>query len=550
MGLFRVFSLALIVAAVAAADVDVGEGTDAAAWEQLPPSGPASSTTGSVVALCGLLSATSSPSDGAADAAAEGAVGTFQRGATGWEHTQTLGASDGLFGASLACSFDATAGALLAVGAPNAQAQAGGEAQGALHVYVAAGGCGAALSSPRCVWQPAQRLTPPADAPHGAAFGWSAAASFVGGGGGGSHTLAAGAPFGGTDGGGAVFVYTAARVQVLGLPAGADDDSRASARFGWALALAAEGDTLLAGAPGAAGGVGRVAVFKRQPAADAAWLLDQLLSPTPGGSDSVHPLEFGWAIAAAAMAVVVGAPGSTVRGCEGVGAAVVYVRRGWGEEGGYLEARVTAVAREGGGDSARLGAAVAVADNIALIGSAARSAAAPWGGRRSNVPDALSELAAPTPGVIVFTRDFAAAPDGDDFFSPWRLAVRLVTPRHALGAVPAVARANASDGAFGAALAVDGAIAIVGAPRTHSADAGGASRAGAAFALSLDWAIVRAMGGELPLLNEGGAGDGLIARDGEGDSVGTPAPAHAPLFFALCAPAYLAPTRRHPSACD
>ena len=270
-----------------------------------------------------------------------------------------------------------------------------GLATGAVLLYMAIAGPNSS------VWVHSHSLTPPSGDPlaRSGGYGWSVAAS-VQGAGGTVHTVAVGAPWYGGEVG-VVYVYSrdtgrAASPQGMwalqqtlspdphqtGVGVGAGQHLR----FGWALAFASEGDTLMVGAPGAADGTGAVWVFKRHPAPDAAWMVDQVLQPPATrppepGVAALRPRGFGHAVAISSTAAVVGAPGSDVTRLDtgarsaqasaahaaAAGAAYVYDRLGWGDEGGYLQLRRVLVHElAAGGD--QVGVSVAATDTVALVG--------------------------------------------------------------------------------------------------------------------------------------------------------------------------------------
>lgn len=251
------------------------------------------------------------------------------------------------------------------------------------------------------VWGLTSHLVPPsADvATHGTGYGWAVACTLAGAL---TQTVAVGAPFHAGHAG-MVYIYQrpqpgagaslSAQAAQWNLTQSLTADTHNSAGgagflFGWALAFASEGDTLVVGTPGAGNGSGAVWVFKRQPHPGAYWLFDQLLRPSadpPRFVTALAPRAFGYAVSISGTAAVIGAPDTAVtRPAPGssprdplaslrpavtaasAGCAYVYDRLGFDEEGGYLHLRAV-VAPEMAGEGDRVGSAVAAADNLVVV---------------------------------------------------------------------------------------------------------------------------------------------------------------------------------------
>jgi hypothetical protein len=133
-------------------------------------------------------------------------------------------------------------------------------------------------------------------------------------------------------------------------------DAVAGDQFGSAVAV--EGDTIVAGAPFAAGGEGAVYVFNRTPGG----LWSQSARLEPAGNPGA--INFGSSLDLAGSTVVVGAPAG------GTGSAYVFTS---GSEGVWVQTTVLTPSDAEAGDQA--GAAVALSGDTILIGASLEDAA-------------------------------------------------------------------------------------------------------------------------------------------------------------------------------
>ena len=257
-----------------------------------------------------------------------GVAHVFTRGPGGaWRHQQALepvdGSPKGGFGAAIVVEGD-----LLAVGAP------GERGAGAVHLYRRQDGR----------WEQMQVLVPDDTVVvqgFGAALAWQ-----------GSHLLV-GAPRS-DRGAGAVLPYRQLDGRwVAGARLGGSGESDTTAALGSALALA--GDLAFAGAPGADGGTGRVLAFTYD-TARATWRATGSLAPFDGTRGG----RFGSSLATTGDGLLVGAPSA-----RGSGVVHAYTL----DDGGV--AAVRAVRTPDAEVDRGFGGAVAVADSIAVVGSAA-----------------------------------------------------------------------------------------------------------------------------------------------------------------------------------
>jgi uncharacterized repeat protein (TIGR01451 family) len=271
----------------------------------------------------------------------------------------------------------------------------------------------------------------PAELRDGAQFGFTVAIS--------GDTLAVGAPFDDTDrarGSGAVYVFRFAggswSQEAKLAPA------KVSTGDGFGLNLSASGDVLVVGAPftSQSGSLaGAVYVYQRT---SGGWSEEPALS----AGDPAPFTEFGYSVAVDGGTLIAGAPFARGPGAgPGAGAAYVFAR----SRGGWVQqARLTA---QGAADGAEVGAAVAVAGGIAVVGA-----------RRDGTGGQAGAGAA-----------YSFSFDGSS--GSWRQTARLVAP-------------DASGGAlFGVSLALSGTDHLLVGARGDSQVASGA---GAAYVFSRD----------------------------------------------------------------
>jgi uncharacterized repeat protein (TIGR01451 family) len=277
-------------------------------------------------------------------------------------------------------------------------------------------------------WVRQAKLAPP-ELRDGAQFGFAAAIS--------GDTLAVGAPFDDSaqaGGSGAVYVFRRTgggwdQEAKLAAAGGATGD-------GFGLSVAASGDVLAIGAPfsSRAGSLaGAVYVFRRTAGG---WSEEAALT----AGDAAPFTDFGYSVAVDGGTLIAGEPfGRGFNACPGAGAAYVFVRSGGGAW--VQQAKLTG---QEAGSGAELGAAVAVAGSIAVVGA-----------RRDNVAGQVYAGA-------VYSFEGSSG--------TWRQIDRAVAPDAAGGAL------------FGVSLALSGAHLLVGA----RGDSGAASGAGAAYVFARD----------------------------------------------------------------
>jgi hypothetical protein len=403
------------------------------------------------------------PVDGALPGDTFGAVYIFDKGATGWQLTQTISASDGLvgdrFGAAVALSAD---GSTLAVGAPmEASAGRGVDADknfnfddkpsiGAVYVYTRRSGVFTDE-----VYVKASGFTsaaPLAIIGTGMQFGTALALSANG------DTLAVGAVLESTSSAGpnrsanrsrnlsgAAFVYVRSQGQwseqsLIKAPNPGDQD-----RFGAAVALSADGNTLAVGAPNEDGSStvvdgpfdelladsGAVYVYRREAAS---WATRSAYLK-PSRSHALYRFGSSVALFEDGSTVLVGAPGDGFASLAGSGAAYVFtLANGTWAQSAYLKAPQPGV-------NAGLGASVRLADQGRTIVVGAPGESSAVAGANGNPAD----TAAPGAGAVVVFRLVEGT---------WVVGAHLRAANPSVGA------------AFGTSLAVraDGSGLAVGAP--------------------------------------------------------------------------------------
>src|SRR5262245_58624713 len=168
------------------------------------------------------------------------------------------------------------------------------------------------------------------------------------------NTAVAGAPFDDTDAGvmqvGAVFVFTRSGTTWRQQAELTASDGEANDFFGSSVAI--DGDTLVAGAPGADGFKGAAYVFTRS---DTDWTEQQILAISDGAAED----QFGISVAIDADTLVAGAPGADGR----KGAAYVFMRS---EADFPLQQKLTATNSEPIGS---FGSSVAIDGNTVVVGA-------------------------------------------------------------------------------------------------------------------------------------------------------------------------------------
>jgi hypothetical protein len=270
-----------------------------------------------------------------------GAVYVFERSGQGWQQTHKLTASDGsagldYFGFSVAISAD---GDTIAVGWPFAK-RADGAVAGAVYVYARSG----------AGWQQAPKLTSssaPADA---GTFGFSVGLTPD------AETLVVGAPsedVAGNMNQGATYVFERSGAGWQLVQRLTASDGAPERRFGGAVAVSADGRTLLGGAEGAA------YVFVRP---GSVWEEAQKLMPTVPGVFG----GFGNSVALSSdgRTAFVGTPVATSSNRAGA----VYV---FGLSGSSWQTRQVLMPSDGGfGDEFGRSVAVSARGAIAIIGAA------------------------------------------------------------------------------------------------------------------------------------------------------------------------------------
>jgi hypothetical protein len=302
--------------------------------ELTSPDGSSLDRFGSSVAIVGDTIIVGAPGDDEG----KGSAYVFVRSGGVWSLQQKISVGDGLagdgFGTAVALSGD-----IAIVGSP-ASDREGLAAAGVAHVFSRAGS----------TWSYAAQLGA-ADAQQDAYFGSSIALD-VG-------TVAIGAP--GQDSAsaaaeweaGAAYVYRGSGsvwTQEAKLAASLEQPF---AYFGSSLAI--DGDTIIVGAFGAESSRGAAYVFKRA----GTWTEQSLLVP-----ESAAPgAAFGWAVALAGDAAVIGAPYDDSGADTAEGAAYMYARSGsaWAEQSKLFAGNGRAY--DG------LGASVAAANGVALVGA-------------------------------------------------------------------------------------------------------------------------------------------------------------------------------------
>lgn len=189
-------------------------------------------------------------------------------------------------------------------------------------------------------------------------------------------------------------------------------------------AVTVSGGTAIVGAPGRNGGAGTAYLFTR---AGAVWSERAELNDPAGAAGD----RFGAAVAIDGTTAVIGAPG-TVSGGYATGAAYVFV--GWGSKWSQL----TELTASDGAAGDQFGAAVALSGPTAVIGAPDRNGS--------------------TGAAYVFTGEQAASSASALSGGAWEQEAAL----------------SASDGVagdeFGAAVAVSGASAVIGAPHRDAQD--------------------------------------------------------------------------------
>jgi len=156
------------------------------------------------------------------------------------------------------------------------------------------------------------------------------------------------------------------RLSVDGIACGA------GTRFGAALAVSPHGNTVAVGAPGGGSdGSGAVYVYKRQRGErGSVYLLDQALLPTFPVAGSA----WGGALALSSMLLVVGAPAAPATAPANASMSL-YVRSGWGErDGGYFAPADWRLPLGSLPPGFALGTAVAASDTHVLVAATPRSA--------------------------------------------------------------------------------------------------------------------------------------------------------------------------------
>ncbi|WP_367026856.1 YCF48-related protein [Methylococcus sp. ANG] len=323
---------------------------------------------------------------------AAGAVYVYTRTSTGWTIQQKLTAQNGdgsddaqkdaVFGRSVALAAD---GGTAVVGADGVTVS--GQAwAGAAYVYRRNGS----------LWQIQQKVTAQktdgtADVSKDAGFGSAVALSGDG------HTAAIGARQALGEGAlgqsytGAVYVYRSTdtgwqiRQKVMAQNTDGTSDATPGAEFGDAVALAADGGTLLAGADFTEDWSGAAYVYS---ATDAGWAIQRkLIAQTSRGKDDREPgARFGGAVVLSTdgNTALVAAGEATVSGLRQAGAAYVYQRKGgrWniqqkliaqtpnGKADAMENAFFGSSALTADGDTALIGATFADAEGLTHAGAA------------------------------------------------------------------------------------------------------------------------------------------------------------------------------------
>jgi hypothetical protein len=384
------------------------------------PSGAAGDWFGYSVAISGktvVVGAPNAPADAHGDPG-PGAAYVYTESGSNWAQGPELTASGGAAGDAFGCSVSINeSGNTVVVGAPSAPVDANGESgPGAAYVFAESGS----------TWSQAADLTA-SDGAVGDGFGCTVSIS--------GNTVLAGSPQATVDGNssqGAAYEFTASGPKWVSMTQTAEltasDD--AADEFGWSLAIS--GNTLVVGAPealvdaGGDTGPGMAYVFT---ASGSGWTnMAQTAELT--ASDGVAGDDFGYSVAISGNTVVVGAPDAPVdaSGDAGPGAAYVFTEpaSGWASmtETAELTASVGAA-----GDG--FGAAVAISGNTVVVGA----------------PNATTDANGnPGPGAAyVFTEPA----------SGW-------TNMNETGEF--TASDDAPGAAFGAAVAISGNTAVVGAP--------------------------------------------------------------------------------------
>ncbi|QDG52045.1 tandem-95 repeat protein [Persicimonas caeni] len=209
--------------------------------------------------------------------------------------------------------------------------------------------------------------------------------------------------------------------------------------FGEVMALSA--DVVLVGAPRdntRANGSGAAVIFARDEGGEDNWgRVTELFA-----SDATWDAEFGSAVSVSSEVALVGAPFARYDGAR-KGSAYLFGRN---VEGPDAWGRITRLNAADAADGDRFGAAVAVSDELAVVGAHAKNVSGSWSG-----------------AAYVFARDEGG---GDN----WGQVAKLTAPD------------GAADDTFGRAVAVSGDVVAVGA---HGHDERG-SDAGAAYVFSRD----------------------------------------------------------------
>src|SRR5262245_45202642 len=184
---------------------------------------------------------------------------------------------------------------------------------------------------------------------------------------------------------GQAYVYRRSRVGLSWEIAARLDASDASAgrALGQGVAVSDDGATIAVGAPGAAGGAGRVYVYRR-PAGG--WSGQRSPDQTLLASDAAVGADFGWAVALEGSLLTVGAPSATVSAQAGAGAGYLF------QDSGTSFAQVAKLTSASPQAMALLGDAVASSGDWIALGEPARDAGA------SVDAGAVALYAKPAPG--------------------------------------------------------------------------------------------------------------------------------------------------------
>jgi hypothetical protein len=263
-----------------------------------------------------------------------GAVYVFVRTRTGWQQTAELTASDGVsgdaFGTSVAVAADGTT---VVIGAPYRDSLAGA-------VYV--------FARTRTGWQQTAELTA-SDAASPDEFGTSVAVAADG------TTALIGAPNHDLNTG-AVYVFARTRAGWMQTGELTASDGAGGDHFGTSVAVAADGTTVVIGAPYRDSLAGAVYVFART---GAGWMQTAELTASDGAGGD----HFGTSVAVAAdgTSALIGAPNRDTS----TGAVYVFARTG----AGWMQTGELTASDGGGGDHFGTSVAVAADGTSALIGA-------------------------------------------------------------------------------------------------------------------------------------------------------------------------------------